>query len=244
MVARSRRPTWSRVSSAVQVTWIHNWVLLDLIGVHERCGAKLAATTVRNATSAWAASRSQLSSVPVDTSTPNSSASAWAQRSRGKLLGRNSSNSSKPPSSDTGSARSARPENANRKARRAMGRLQGKQPGVPGHTRSQIADPDVVPDRVVETTRAGPASAWHVGEVLGAHQVDRVRLDRGAVAGRRARFGREGGDRFHPAATAAPLGPMLGHDDFRVGLVEHLTYRLADHDLGFRVERVTGIEPA
>ena len=61
-----------------------------------------------------------------------------------KLLGRNSSNSSKPPSSDTGSAKSSRPENANRKARRAMGRAQGKQPGTPGHTLSQIADPDVV----------------------------------------------------------------------------------------------------
>ncbi|MDH4351552.1 MAG: DUF6444 domain-containing protein [Gemmatimonadota bacterium] len=68
-----------------------------------------------------------------------------------KLLGRNSSNSSKPPSSDAGSAKSARAENANRKARRAMGRSQGKQPGTPGHTLSQIADPDAVvlhrPDR-------------------------------------------------------------------------------------------------
>lgn len=68
-----------------------------------------------------------------------------------KRLGRNSSTSSKPPSSDTGTAKSARSENANRKARRAMGRSQGKQPGAAGHTLSQIADPDVVvlhrPDR-------------------------------------------------------------------------------------------------
>lgn len=61
-----------------------------------------------------------------------------------KLLGRNSSNSSKPPSSDPGSAKSARPENANRAARRALGRRQGKQPGTPGSTLAQVADPDVV----------------------------------------------------------------------------------------------------
>ena len=61
-----------------------------------------------------------------------------------KRLGRNSSNSSKPPSTDPGSAKSDRPENANRAARRAMGRKQGKQPGTPGSTLSQVADPDVV----------------------------------------------------------------------------------------------------
>lgn len=51
-----------------------------------------------------------------------------------KLLGRNSGNSSKPPSTDSGSAKNARPENANRAARRAMGRRQGKQPGTPPET--------------------------------------------------------------------------------------------------------------
>lgn len=68
-----------------------------------------------------------------------------------KRLGRNSSNSSKPPSSDDGGARSGRPENANRAARRAMGRLQGKQPGTGGFTLSQVCEPDEVvvhsPDR-------------------------------------------------------------------------------------------------
>lgn len=68
-----------------------------------------------------------------------------------KLLGRNASNSSKPPSSDPGGAKTARPENANRAARRAMVRKQGKQPGAPGFTLSQVADPDEVivhrPDR-------------------------------------------------------------------------------------------------
>ena len=57
-----------------------------------------------------------------------------------RRLGRNSSNSSKPPSTDPGSDKSARPENANRKARRAMGRKQGKQPGTPGFTLSQVGD--------------------------------------------------------------------------------------------------------
>jgi transposase len=61
-----------------------------------------------------------------------------------KVIGRNSSNSSKPPSSDAGSAKSTRSENANRAARRALGRKQGKQPGAPGFTLAQVADPDVV----------------------------------------------------------------------------------------------------
>jgi len=59
-----------------------------------------------------------------------------------KLAGRDSSNSSRPPSTDPGSAKSARPENANRAARRALGRRQ--QPGAPGATLSQVAEPDVV----------------------------------------------------------------------------------------------------
>jgi transposase len=61
-----------------------------------------------------------------------------------KRLGRNSSNSSKPPSGDPGGVKSSRPENANRAARRALGRKQGKQPGAPGQTLAQVAEPDVV----------------------------------------------------------------------------------------------------
>ncbi len=61
-----------------------------------------------------------------------------------RLLGRNSSNSSKPPSSDAGTVKSARGENASRAARRAMARKQGKQPGTPGATLSRVADADVV----------------------------------------------------------------------------------------------------
>ncbi len=61
-----------------------------------------------------------------------------------KLLGRNSSNSSKPPSTDPGTEKSKRPENANRAARRALARKQGKQPGAPGATLAQVTNPDEV----------------------------------------------------------------------------------------------------
>lgn len=61
-----------------------------------------------------------------------------------KLSGRNSSNSSKPPSTDPGAVKTGRAENANRAARRAMARKQGKQPGAPGATLVQVPDPDEV----------------------------------------------------------------------------------------------------
>ncbi|MCL4222824.1 MAG: transposase, partial [Phycisphaerales bacterium] len=61
-----------------------------------------------------------------------------------KVLGQNSSNSGKPPSTDSGAEKSKRSENANRAQRRAMGRKQGKQPGSPGTTLCQVSDPDEV----------------------------------------------------------------------------------------------------
>ncbi len=60
-----------------------------------------------------------------------------------RKIGRNSSNSSLPPSSDL-FARPAKPESPNRKARRAMGRLPGKQPGDTGHHLAQVKNPDEV----------------------------------------------------------------------------------------------------
>lgn len=78
-----------------------------------------------------------------------------------KRLGRNSSNSSKPPSSDDGGAKSARPENANRAARRALGRRQGKQPGTDGHTLAQVTDPDEV---VVHRPAACSACSGPLGD--------------------------------------------------------------------------------
>lgn len=59
-----------------------------------------------------------------------------------KLIGRNSSNSSMPPSTDPLSERRAQAQN--RAARRATKRKPGKQPGTEGRHLAQVADPDVV----------------------------------------------------------------------------------------------------
>jgi len=59
------------------------------------------------------------------------------------LLNRNSSNSSKPPSSDSASERAMR--QARKQSQRAKtGRKPGKQPGSPGSTLRQVDNPDVV----------------------------------------------------------------------------------------------------
>jgi transposase len=133
-----------------------------------------------------------------------------------KLLRRDSSNSSKPPSSDPGSAKSARPENANRAARRAMGRKQGKQPGTPGHTLAQVADPDVVvvhrPDRCAgcerplddaEVVATSSRQVFDVPDptvVVTEHRVER----------RRCTCGCETAAAFPPEATApACYGPSI-----------------------------------
>ncbi len=60
-----------------------------------------------------------------------------------KRLGKNSSNSSLPPSSDR-FGKKPKEESPNRAARRAMGRKPGKQPGDEGHHLAQVADPDEV----------------------------------------------------------------------------------------------------
>jgi transposase len=60
-----------------------------------------------------------------------------------KKLGRNSQNSSMPPSSDV-FTKPAKEESPNRKARRAMGRKPGKQPGAPGVNLAQVDDPTEV----------------------------------------------------------------------------------------------------
>ena len=60
-----------------------------------------------------------------------------------KRLGRNSSNSSLSPSSDL-FGRKMTPESPNRKARRALGKKQGKQPGSEGKHLAQRVDPDEV----------------------------------------------------------------------------------------------------
>ena len=133
-----------------------------------------------------------------------------------KLLGRNSSTSSKPPSSDTGTAKTARPENANRAARRAQGRKQGKQPGSPGFTLCQVPDPDeVVRHRPVRCRGCDRAldDAVVVGETV--RQVFDVPDPRVVVTEHRAerlrcRCGWETTGGFPPEATApAVYGPAI-----------------------------------
>jgi hypothetical protein len=60
-----------------------------------------------------------------------------------KKSGRNSQNSSMPPSSDT-FGNPAKEESPNRKARRAMGMKPGKQPGTSGAHLAQVKDPDKI----------------------------------------------------------------------------------------------------
>ena len=59
------------------------------------------------------------------------------------LLNRNSSNSSKPPSSDTATERALR-QARKQSQRTKTGRTPGKQPGSPGSTLRQVDNPDVV----------------------------------------------------------------------------------------------------
>ena len=61
-----------------------------------------------------------------------------------KRLGKNSGNSSLPPSSDLFGRPKDKPENANRAARRALGRKPGKQPGTDGKHLAHVDDPDEV----------------------------------------------------------------------------------------------------
>jgi transposase len=61
-----------------------------------------------------------------------------------KRLGKNSENSSLPPSLDLFGRAKHRPENANRAARRALGRKPGKQPGTDGKHLAHVDDPDEV----------------------------------------------------------------------------------------------------
>ena len=61
-----------------------------------------------------------------------------------RRVGRNSDNSSLPPSSDLFGRKKNKPENANRAARRALGRKSGKQPGTDGKHLAHVDDPDEV----------------------------------------------------------------------------------------------------
>ncbi|EQD72344.1 transposase IS66, partial [mine drainage metagenome] len=69
-----------------------------------------------------------------------------------RKIGRNSSNSSLPPSSDRFAP--AKMESPNRKARRAMGRSPGKQSGADGKHLAQVEVPDEVIIHEPETCSA------------------------------------------------------------------------------------------
>jgi len=83
-----------------------------------------------------------------------------------KKLGHNSQNSSMPPSSDT-FVRPAKMESPSRKARRAMGRKPGKQPGAPGAHLAQVEDPDKVVPHLPQSCKCCGS------ELSGAELVDK-----------------------------------------------------------------------
>lgn len=146
-----------------------------------------------------------------------------------KLLGRNSSTSSKPPSTDPGSAKSKRPENANRAARRALGRKQGKQPGAPGATLAQVAGPDVVVTHSPARCRACEASlddadvvATSTRQVFDVPEPTVVVTEHRAER-RRCACGCETAAAFPPEATApACYGPSIKAHALYLMCAQHL----------------------
>jgi transposase/uncharacterized coiled-coil protein SlyX len=166
-----------------------------------------------------------------------------------KRLGRDSSNSSKPPSGDPGSAKSNRPENANRAARRAMGRKQGKQPGAPGTTLAQVTDPDHVVVHRPSSCRSCEAPLGDsnvVGEtvrqvfdvpdptvIVTEHRAERLRCSCGCVT--TAAF---------PADATAPAayGPSIKAHGLYLMCAQHLPRQRCAQTLAdlFAVEVSTG----
>jgi transposase len=146
-----------------------------------------------------------------------------------KVLGLNSSNSGKPPSTDSGTDKSKRPENANRAQRRAMGRKQGKQPGTPGTTLCQVDDPDEV--RVHRPVRCrscqrGLDDAVVVGtaarQVFDVPDPRRVVIEHRAER-RRCRCGCETTAVFPPEATGpACYGPSIKAHALYLMCAQHL----------------------
>lgn len=146
-----------------------------------------------------------------------------------KVLGRDASNSGMPPSSDTGTAKSKRPENASRAARKKLGRGQGKQPGAPGATLAQVADPDkVITHRPVACRGCGAGLDEAV--VVGAtvRQVFDVPDPRVVVTEHRAQRRRCGcgceTTATFPAAATAPAcyGPSIKAHALYLMCAQHL----------------------
>lgn len=131
------------------------------------------------------------------------------------LLGGNSSNSSKPPSSDSALERKLR--RARKQSRRGKtGRKPGKQPGAPGSTLRQVSGPDVV-------VRHQPGCCEGCGEDLGTAlligesrrqvfdiPVPRPEITEHVAETRRCGCGHATAASFPPdAASAACWGPRV-----------------------------------
>lgn len=84
-----------------------------------------------------------------------------------RLVKGDSSNSSRPPSSDPATAKNKRPIANSRKLNKGAKRSQGKQPGTPGHTLAAVADPD-------EVITHAPTSCRGCGSGLGDAEVTGV----------------------------------------------------------------------
>ena len=83
-----------------------------------------------------------------------------------RLVKGDSSNSSRPPSSDPATAKNKRPIANGPKLNRGAKRSQGKQPGTPGRTLAAVCDPDEVITHAPATCR-GCGSGLGDAEVTG-----------------------------------------------------------------------------
>jgi transposase len=134
-----------------------------------------------------------------------------------RKTGRNSNNSSLPPSRDDAEARQERANRAaRRRAQREARRNPGKQPGDPGKNLAQVADPDeVVPHIPTHCGDCGrslgraPVTGSEVRQVFDLPE-RRFEVTEHYVEWRRCSCGTETGGAFPPEATApAVWGPRV-----------------------------------
>jgi transposase len=165
-----------------------------------------------------------------------------------KKLGRNSQNSSMPPSSDIFS-KPAREESPNRKARRAMGRKPGKQPGSPGSHLAQVDHPDdVVSHRPETCTGCGADLQGATLEHEEVRQVfeiptPRITVTEHRVSKLRCSCGELNWGTFPPEARApASYGPRVRAFGLYLMSRQHLPFERAAEAMAdlFAVECSTG----
>lgn len=134
-----------------------------------------------------------------------------------RKAGRNSNNSSVPPSRDDNKAREERANRAaRRRAQREARRKPGKQPGEPGKNLAQVADPDAVVHHI--PTHCGDCGASLSSAEVTGREVRQVfdlpqrrrEVTEHRAEWRRCRCGCETGGVFPPEATApAAWGPRV-----------------------------------